>query len=169
MKTKVIFAFFLLVLLTPAVHAQFGIVCGDPSEQGCMPQYDGFEPHDLPFLTARAELGTGTKHASDEFYAVIVESVPAASTKNRRGCDFISESKRLAIQRQFPRNKVFSSRNVCVGTIVIYDNINTDSNFVAIYGGPTEAEAKSILQKARRRYPTANIRKMRVVLDFADE
>jgi hypothetical protein len=140
-----------------------------PSEKGCIPQYEGFAPHDLPFLTARAELGTGTKHESDEFYAVMVESVKAASTMNRKGCAFISESKRLAAQKLFPDNKVFSSRNVCVGTVVLYANVNNDSNFVAIYGGQTEAEAKSILQKARRRYPTANVRKMKVILDFADQ
>ena len=169
MITKTLLTLLLFIFIPSIARAQFGIVCGNPTEKGCMPQYDGFEPHDLPFLTARAALGTGTKHESDEFYAVILDSVPSASTKNRSGCDFISESKRLAMQRQFPRHKVFSSRNVCVGTIVLYDNVNNGSNFVAVYGGPTEAESKSILQKARRRYPTANVRKMKVILDFADQ
>src|SRR6185295_7776716 len=141
MRTKVIFVLFLLVVCTSAAHAQVGIVCGDPSDKGCIPQYKGFQSFDLPFLTYRAALGTGTHHESEEFYAVIIESVKAPSKKNRRGCNFISESKRLALQRQFPHNKVFASRNVCVDTVVLYDNVNNDSNFVAIYGGSTEDDA----------------------------
>ena len=169
MRTKVIFIFFLLVLCTRGAHAQAGIVCGDPKDKGCIPQYKGFESFDLPFLTYRAALGTGTRHESDEFYAVILESVKAASITNRKGCVFVSESKRLAIQRQFPGNKVFSSRNACAGTIVLYDSVNHDFNFMAIYAGDTEDQAAGILLKAKRRYPQANIRKMRVILDFADQ
>jgi hypothetical protein len=81
------------------------------------------------------------------------------------GCDFISETKRLAEQKLAPHNKVFTSRNACKEkTIVGYSNVNQDYNFIAIYAG-TEV----LLQTAKRRYPQANTRKMRVLLDFADE
>ncbi len=40
---------------------------------------------------------------------------------------------------------------------------------MAVYAGATEADAAKILAKAKKKYPTANIRKMRVALDFADE
>ena len=149
--------------------AQAGLVCGDPMDKGCAPQYDGFEPHDLTFLTGRAELGAGTTHESDEFYAVILESVPAASTKSSNGCVFVGESKRLAAQKQFPRNKAFTSRNACSGNVVLYDSTDVNFNFLAVYGGKTVSEADQVLARAKRRYPQANVRRMRVRLDFADE
>ena len=155
----------LLLCAAGAARAQSGIVCGNPQDAGCQPQYQ-FEPHDLGFLTGRAQLGTGTRHESAEFYAVILESRAAAG---RRGCNYIGESKRRAVQKMFPANKAFTSRNVCRGTVVLYENVDNDYNFLAVYGGETEDEARAILDRAKRRYPQANIRKMRVVLDFADE
>ena len=166
---KLIFTIFWLGVTAFTVHAQSGLICGDPMDKGCRPQYDAFEANDLTFLTGRAQLGTGTRHESEEFYAVILQSVKAASNKNRMGCDFISETKRLAEQKLAPHNKVFTSRNGCVGkTIVGYSNVNEDYNFMAIYAG-TEDKARSLLQKVKRRYPQANIRNMRVLLDFADQ
>lgn len=154
-----------LLLAAAAARAQPGIVCGNPQESGCQPQYE-FEPHDLGFLTGRAQLGTGTRHESAEFYAVILESRRAAG---RRGCNYVGETRRQAVQRMFPANKVFTSRNACRGTVVLYENVNNDYNFLAVYGGETEDDARAILARARRRFPQANIRRMRVVLDFADE
>ncbi len=157
----------LLLIAAGVGQAQSGIVCGNPQESGCQPQYDDFKPYDLAFLTGRAPLGTGTRTESNEFYAVMLESVMAV--RETGGCNYISEKKRLAIQKMFPSNKVFASRNGCPGTIVVYDSVNNDYNFVAVYGGDTEQEARAILELARKRYPQANIRKMRVILDFADE
>lgn len=169
MATKLAFMLLLLVLIAPAASGQNGLICGDPTGKGCVPQYDGFEAPDLTFLTGRAPLGAGTRHEEDEFYAVILQSIKAASTKNRMGCDFISETKRLAEQKLAPHNKVFTSRNGCAAkTIVGYSNVDQDYNFMAIYGG-TEAQAQVLLQTVKRRYPQANIRKMRVLLDFADQ
>ena len=169
MIRKLVFAVLGLGFLVVTCQAQSGLVCGDPLDQGCTPQYDSFESNDLKFLTGRAQLGTGTRHESEEFYAVILRSVKAASTKNRMGCDFISETKRLAEQKLAVHNKVFTSRNGCAGkTIVGYSDVNQDYNFMAIYGG-TEAQARALLQTVKRRYPQANIRKMRVILDFADQ
>ncbi|HUQ33455.1 MAG TPA: hypothetical protein VM095_15140 [Pyrinomonadaceae bacterium] len=158
----------LLLIASGAVSAQPGLVCGNPQDVGCRPQFDGFKRHELAFLTGRAKLGTGTRHESAEFYAVILQSVGAAR-KGGQGCNYMSEKQRLAAQRLFPANKVFVSRNHCRETLVYYENTNNDFNFLAVYGGETEAEAGEILIKARRRYPQANIRKIRVVLDFADE
>ncbi len=169
MIRELVFAFLALGLLVVTVQAQPGVVCGDPLDKGCTPQYDDFKAHDLSFLTGRAQLGTGTSHGSAEFYAVILQSIKAASTKNRLGCDFISETKRLAEQKLVPHNKVFTSRNACKGmSIVSYENVDKDFNFMAVYGG-TEDQAKAILTSVKKRYPSANIRKMRVILDFADE
>lgn len=157
----------LLLIVASAGQAQSGFVCGNPLESGCQPQYDGFKPYDLAFLTGRAQLGAGTRSESNELYAVMLESVQAL--RETGGCNYISDKKRLAIQKMFPSHKVFASRNGCSGTIVVYDNVNNDYNFVAVYGGNTEQDARAILELARKRYPQANIRKMRVILDFADE
>jgi hypothetical protein len=153
----------------PAPMAQSGLVCGDPQDKGCMPQYEGFAPHDLAFLTGRAELGTGTRHESEEFYAVMLESVRAEAAAARGGCAFVGEKKRLAAQRLFPHNKVFASRNLCAGNVVTYGGAAGDFNFTAVYGGRTEGEAQELLARARRRFPGANTRRLKVVLDFADD
>jgi hypothetical protein len=57
MATKLAFILFLLVLIAPAASGQSGLICGDPTDKGCMPQYDSFEANDLTFLTGRAQLG----------------------------------------------------------------------------------------------------------------
>ena len=150
-----------------AASAQSGSICGDPSQKECVGQYDGFEAQDLIFNTGRAALGTGTRHESVEFYAVILESVLAA--KPNGGCNFISETKRKAAQKLFPNNKVFASRQSCRGNVVLYENTSDEYNFMAIYAGESETQAARILAKARKKYPSANIRKMKIILDFGDE
>lgn len=170
MKTLVSIGFVcgLMLLAASPASAQYGLVCGNPKDKGCKPMYE-FKPYDLGFLTGRGKLGTGNQHESHEFYAVILESVTAASNKNRMGCAFISEVKRLAAQKLFPSNKVFASRDACVGNLVWYSGVNREFNFIAVYAGKTEGEAQTILDKAKRKYPEANLRKMQVMLDFSDQ
>ena len=152
-------------MVTPA---QSGAICGDPRNKDCVGQYEGFQPHDLIFNTGRAKLGTGTRHESVEFYAVLLTSVPAAKPNGAK-CNFVSEAQRKAAQKLFPANKVFASRNNCRSTVVGYLNTSDDYNFMAVYAGETKDEANALLTKAQKKYPSANIRKMQVILDFADE
>lgn len=147
-----------------AAQAQSGTICGNPANKKCVGQYDGFEPHDLIFNTGRAELGAGTRHESNEFYAVILESVKTSGAK----CNFIAEAKRRAAQKLFPNNKVFAPRQNCSGTVVGYSNTSDDYNFMAVYAGESATQAAKILAKAKRNYSSANIRKAKVVLDFSD-
>ena len=162
----------LLIISVSAVRAQvahtWGKVCGSPTKKNCDLIYDEFAAHDLMFNTGRSETGAGKRVESNEFYAVILESVSAAS-ETPNACKIVSEKKRLAAQKLFPQNKVFASRNNCSGTIVFYEGANNNYNFMAVYGGETEADAKKILVKAKTKYPNGNVRKMQVVLDFADE
>lgn len=97
MKITIKFCLFCALIFVSnfIVKAQSGTICGDPSQKNCVGQYDDFQPNDLIFNTERAELDTGTRHESDEFYAVILESVKAAKL-NGAGCNFISEIKRKA-------------------------------------------------------------------------
>lgn len=147
-------------------RAQYGSICENPSNKDCAGQYDGFEPQDLIFNTGRAELGEGTRHKSVEFYAVILESVRAE--KPNGDCNFISETKRKAAQKLFPKNKVFASRIGCRGAMMFYPGADENHNFMAVYGGATEANAKAVLKIAKKKYPSANIRKLTAMLDFTD-
>ena len=72
------------------------------------------------------------------------------------------------MQKMFPKNKVFASRNSCGGTLVYYNGTDTDYNFAAVFGGATEAQANAVLKTAKKKYSSANIRKMSVMLDFTD-
>lgn len=155
-------------ILSIAARAQFGTICGDPSQKQCTGQYEGFKPQDLIFNTGRTEFVVGESYESNEFYAVILESVKADRFTNGN-CRFVSETKRRAAQKLFPKNKVFASRQNCSGYIVQYHGASDDYNFMAIYAGETEAQAAAILKKAKQKYAGANIRKMKVILDFADE
>ena len=130
-----------------------GQVCPDPAHP-CA----GFRPHDLSFVTqsngvARAE------EKSEWFYAVLLRSAPACS---------ITESQRLVTQAAFPRRKVFSSRFQCdddVENNVRYEGTNESVTFLAVYAGRTLPTARAFVNESRmsRRYPGANIRRMRVV------
>lgn len=164
-----IFSVFLLLLgAFHAAQAQYGSICGDPSQKRCVGQYDDFKPQDLIFNTGRAELGTGTRHESDEFCAVILESL-SANKAGGAGCNIVSEARRKAAQKLFPKNKVFASRSNCSGNIVFYNGAKDEFNFMAIYAGASEAAATEILAKAKKKYPSANVRRMKVILDFGDQ
>lgn len=170
MKNLIKICFFgvLICGINVAAKAQIGAICGNPAIKNCVGQYDEFAPQDLIFNTGRAQLGTGTHHESKEFYAVILESVKADRFENG-DCRFVREAKRKSAQKLFPSNKVFASRTNCGGCVVQYAGASDDYNFMAIYAGESESQAAKILAKVKKKYPSANIRKMKVILDFADE
>ncbi len=159
-------ALFLLCLLPLCATAQYGEIIGDPTDRDNRPQYEGFGPHDLPFFTGRAELGTGTLHDSREFYAVILQSKKAVRGE---ACVPYTEAVRKAAQRLAPHHKVFTSREGCSGTVVHYLGTAEGYDFMAVFGGYTKAEAQALLPGLKAKYPGANVRKMQVRLDFADE
>lgn len=171
MKNKLkIFALLLTLLIGfKAAQAQedWYKPCGSPIRKNCSLVYDEFEPFDLMFNTGRVETSAGHRVESEEFFAVILESV-AAKPSESKPCVFISEKKRLAAQKLFPKNKVFASRNACRGTLMLYGGTDDNYNFMAIYGGATEAQAKAVLKIAQKTFPSANIRKMTAILDFTD-
>lgn len=168
MKIRFFSVFLVLLAAFGAAQAQSGSICGDPSQKQCTGQYDDFKPQDLIFNTGRAELGTGTRHESDEFYAVVLESV-SVNKLGGTDCNFVNETKRRAAQKFFPKNKVFASRHDCSDNIILYSNTKDGFNFMAVYAGKSEADAAAILSKAKKKHPSANIRRMKVILDFSDE
>ena len=156
------FSIALLLLLTSAVAAQshtkarrasVAAICGNPRNT-CKTSVT-FGPHDLPFrVPANAVIWD-----TDPFYAVILKSRPAGDGS----CVvFIPETERLAAQALFPDNKVFSSRCAEPGEL-FYTNVSDNQRMMAVYAGPTLAEAKRVLAevKATGKFPGANIRRMR--------
>lgn len=132
-------------------------ICGNPNFS--CPSVIKFEPHVLPFrLPANAVI-----YDTDLFYAVILRSVVSPSDS----CDnFIPEPERLAAQVLFPNNKVFASRCAEPGE-VSYTNTNPGAQFMAVYAGATLADANRMLANVRAtgKFPGANIRRMRAVIN----
>lgn len=134
-----------------------GNVCGDPTAN-CSTSFS-FNAHDLPFVIAGKI--KFREYRSNFFYAVVLKSIKAE--KDDGDCAFVSEEERMEVQRLFPTNKVFSSRAGCPETQIIYDGVNPDYNFLAIFAGRTRLAAERVLQRVKSRYPDANIRRIKVI------
>jgi len=135
-----------------------GKVCGDP-DRPC----PGFEPNELSFSIAKPFEFDRGKDKSQPFYAVILSSGALCG---------IPDAERVKAQQAFPRSKVFLHRYFCndFSDNVTYSNNNEKSGFVAVYGGESEVEAQKILAQAKAAgYPTANIRRMEVIVVYQIE
>ena len=154
----------MLSVLSPEAFAQkrrpvvkHPSVCGNPNVT-CTSQIT-FEPYDLPFrMPANAVI-----YDTELFYAIILRSVNVP----RDSCDnFIPEPERLAAQILFPNNKVFTSRCAEPGRLS-YSNTSSKANFIAVYAGTTLADANRMLKavKATGKFPGANLRRMRAVMN----
>jgi hypothetical protein len=141
-----------------------GAVCSNPSAS-CSTKYS-FEPYQLPFKI-KQPLVFGRTYKSAYFYAVILTSIQAQDETGE--CRHIEESARLEAQALFPQRKVFASHFGCAEELILYTNVNQSFNFMGIYAGATKAEANKMLGRVRAtgRFPTANIRRMQVVLEFS--
>lgn len=165
----------LLLVLTSAARAQAGVICSPPSN--CDPVYE-FNPWDVTFSTGRqATFEEGERAESNEFYAIVLDTVAIGA----RCSDF--KARRLATQRAFPKNKVFVSNYCDAGNVLTYDGFDDERkrNFIAVLVGEvlpedvdkspdyaTEEDAKAFWQTARKKFPQAELVKMRAVLDFTD-
>jgi hypothetical protein len=138
----------------PAKHSP---VCGNPNFT-CGGEVT-FQPNELPFRIPK----NAVIYDTDTFYAVILRSVPSPTDS----CDnFIPEPERFAAQGLFTNNKVFTSRCAEPGQ-VSYTNIAGNVQFMAVYAGLTMANANAMLAKVKAtgKFPGANIRRMRAVIN----
>ena len=132
-------------------------VCGNPNVS--CPSALIFEPYDLPFRMPQSAVIYDT----DLFYAVILKSVVSPADN----CDnYIPEPDRLAAQMLFPNSKVFTSRCGEPGQ-VSYSNTSAKAQFMAVYAGLALAEANRMLTvvKASGKFPGANLRRMRAMVN----
>ena len=128
-------------------------VCGNPS--AACPSQATFEPHDLQFRVPQNAVIWET----ELFYAVVLKSINAPD----ENCDaHIPESERVAAQSLFPERKVFASRCVEPGTLY-YTNTRPNTRLMAVYAGPTLAEANRVLAsvKATGKFSGAYVKRMR--------
>lgn len=132
-------------------------VCGNPNVS--CPSAATFQPYDLPFRMPQSAVIYDT----ELFYAIILKSVP---TTNDNCDNYVAEPERLAAQALFPNLKVFASRCAEPGNLS-YSNTNPKTNFMAVYAGTTLAEANRVLAtvQAMRKFPGANMRRMRAVMN----
>lgn len=166
----------MLILFLTVSHFVFsqeiqtnGKVCGNPSAS-CSHSKWKFESNDLSFKLL-PNLKWQTNYYSTHFYAVILQSRKAvhASHVDSECGGYFSESERRAAQNLFPNNKVFASRFGCGEPGIGYTNVNYNYNFLAVYAGETEAQAKNFLETVKAKgVSDANIRKMQVVLGYGD-
>jgi hypothetical protein len=132
-------------------------VCGNPTVP-CKTT-GTFEPYNLPFRLPQKAVIFDT----ELFYAVILKSVAAPNDE----CElFVPEAERLEAQALFRDHKVFTSRCIEAGEIS-YSNSSPRAHFMAVYAGLTQAEANQMLAavKATGKYPGANVRRMRAMLN----
>jgi hypothetical protein len=145
------------LVLAPEARAQLaGRVCPNPAHP-CA----GFQAQDLSFRLVSAPVARAAQR-SEPFYAVILRS--------GRDCSIL-EADRVAAQAAFPGRKVFSQRFECDGEVennVSYAGTAAHTAFLAVYAGTTRARAAAFLRGvlASGRWPGANLRLMRVVLNY---
>ena len=153
----------LLFLTVPANAQRLMAVCSRPAAQ-CQSSYS-FASYQLPF-TIKEKLVFGKSYKSQPFYAIVLKSVKAAADPD---CSFISEADRLEAQAIWPDRKVFASRNFCPEELVVYENVDPNVNFLAVYAGTTLNEARRVLNqvKANGRYPQAYIKRTQVILEYS--
>lgn len=152
-----------LTLCQNAVGQTQGTTCPNPSIK-CNSTYP-FAPYQLPFVI-KEKLVFGKTYKSVLFYAVILKSV---KTSEESDCAFVTEKERVAAQSEFAERKVFTSKHSCPEELVLYENVDPNFNFMAVYAGTTAATAKRMLSRVRitGRYPQAYIRQLRVVLEYS--
>lgn len=147
-------------------------VCANPS-MACSYGTNQYPVYALSFQLPK-KLEWQKNYYSANFYALILKSISAVvdggpDTKEcLKGC--ISEAERKRVQAMFPANKVFASRFGCYMEMVWYTNTNSKYNFLAVYAGDTQSEAAQFLVKVKAtgQFPSANIRRMQVVLGNGD-
>ena len=140
-----------------------GALCQQPTVK-CPSSYS-FAAYQLPF-TIKEKLVFGKSYQSEEFYAVVVKSVKSSGDSD---CTIVSEEERLEAQKLWPTRKVFASHLNCPEELVLYENVDQNFNFLAVYAGKTLKEAQRVLTqiKANPRYSQVYLKRMRVILEYS--
>ena len=145
MRNKIIFLVILSLLTVGAAYAQRkpaqGKICGNPNVR-CNTDTTMFGASDILFEIPR----NSSIYESESFYAVILKSgVIQDFFGGDETCKAVdTETERLAAQRLFPDNKVFSQR--CGYDSLYYTGAAENTVFLAVYAGKTLVQAQSFLK-----------------------
>jgi hypothetical protein len=144
MKNKIIYLLVLGFLMVGAASGQKtvqGKICGNPNIK-CKTDATMFGDSDIKFEVPRNSVIS----ESEPFYAVILKSSPVkdffGGDEDCKAAD--TEEERLATQKLFPNNKVFSQR--CGYDSLYYTGAKENTVFMAVYAGKTLAQAQSFLK-----------------------
>lgn len=115
-------------------------VCGNPNIK-CNADSSYFEAHDIPFKLPK----NYAVYESKPFYAIILKSHSVKDIfGDENDCKVATtEAERLAAQKLFPKNKVFTMN--CGYGVIYYTGVKGNTVFMAIYGGTTLAQARKFL------------------------
>jgi len=157
-----------------SVTAQSGLaVCSNPATP-CQHKHKQFAPYELSFRLP-AKIRENFDYKSAPFYAVVLKTYKDFEACGE-GCDggefsTAIEAERAKAQKLFPSKKAFASYQCPDMIAVTYMSGPTALNdtFLAVYGGATQAEADSVLAKARTRYPEAKVKRMQAVYNWQPE
>lgn len=140
-------------------------VCPDP-KLPCSHSQKQFADWELSFRLPERLLPYST-YQSAPFYAVILKTFPAGCAET--DADPEAENERLKIQRKFPSRKVFAE-NSCPHTDAISyafegkrdksGDLILMSDYIAVYAGITEDEAREVFESVKTNYPEADLKKM---------
>ena len=161
-SVRIISAIMITAIMVLASGAQTPLkVCPNPASP-CKSRHKQFETYDLPFTLPKTIKPNVTYHSAP-FYAVVFKTW-AESDCDQGEYSSATEQFRLQAQKLFPDRKVFASHQCPdMGALSYTINGKPDTSaFVAVYAGESQAEADQILQKAKPKYASARVARMRV-------
>ena len=161
------FAVAAVMLVSAAAQSQLK-VCPDPSAP-CKSRHKTFEKYELSFVLPKT-IKPNVTYQSVPFYAIIFKTW-AESDCDQGEYSSATERFRNQAQKLFPDRKVFAS-DQCPDMGALEYTINGKRNtsaFVAVYAGATQAEADLLLAKAKEKYASARVAKMRVSFERIEQ
>ena len=150
---------------TPAANA----VCPDPAKP-CTNKTIPFDDWALSFKLP-AKVQPNKTYRSAAFFAILLKTLQAGEEDLCDGGEYIEslENERKQLQEQFADRKVFASYSCPNMGATSYDFPGSYDpkeeralidNFLAVYAGQTEEEAKKLLPTLKATYPKAEIKPM---------
>ncbi|HEX8367347.1 MAG TPA: hypothetical protein VF604_02170 [Pyrinomonadaceae bacterium] len=150
----------------PAPKKLSNAVCPEPLKP-CHHREREFADWELPF-NLPSKIVANKNYSSAAFYAVILKKYDDACV-DEMDYDSKIEAERRAVQKSFPKRKVFAEYSCPNMDGVHYDFAGKRDasgervlfmDYIAVYAGETEEEANRLLEDVREEFPRATVKKM---------
>lgn len=148
---------------SPVAKNEDNFVCPEP-RLPCHHPLKQFDDWELSFRLP-AKIVSNKTYRSAPFYAIILKKLPD-------GCGDLDvdpwvERERIKIQKEFPARKVFAENSCANLSAVGYEFAGKRdgehvfyTDYIAVYAGVTEDEARELLDSIVEGYPEAEIKRM---------